>query len=248
MRLCAKAAVLGVWAVIAGAQTGHPHLTLEQQLHGPYGIRIQILKRMLLSDDLLAEPQTRRAVIRLLNHDTTDPKSRSFAESLQWQEYYGKLGEVVQKIAAEYHDRTAWDALVSSAYNAPSDFGEWLASQPDAVDSLWAFRTSENQYVRANVTVVLGMALGRCETKNPDPSCEAILSKKADVLAFLRKNAFDDLKGNSLAVIALGYCGDREDGARLGRTRPSKMPADDMKYWLDFVHQAQQRIEARLGQ
>jgi hypothetical protein len=31
------------------------------------------------------------------------------------------------------------------------------------------------------------MALGRCKTKNPDPSCDAILSKKADVLAFLRK-------------------------------------------------------------
>jgi hypothetical protein len=57
MRLYAKAAVFGVFATVGAAQNGRPHLTLEQQLHGPYGIRIQILKRMLLSDDLLAEPR-----------------------------------------------------------------------------------------------------------------------------------------------------------------------------------------------
>lgn len=89
---------------------------------------------MLVANYPLSDPKIQQTLIQLLERESADPKWEELDELQPHENYYGDvLMGTVQKIATTYHNKAAFYALTHSNYNADSDFGRWLAAQPDAL-------------------------------------------------------------------------------------------------------------------
>lgn len=242
---------LGCALSAAAAQsTPAENLTIEQQLFGPMRVRIGALHKIADSKELLADPEVRRLVVRSLNEATNDPNWEQLEEQQEYEDYYdGILSTVVEKIAAEYHDRSAWNALVSSNYNDDSRFALWLAAQPGALPALLDAVHSSSWLTASRALYVLAEALARCAPIPSDRTCVPFEQKRHDVLTLLRR-ALRDPRVSLSAVRGLGLCGDREDIALMAHAHPSPpgeiSEAENRRLFEDIVRQAQQQIENRL--
>lgn len=207
-----------------------------QQLQAPgWTTRSEAVEKALTVDGILAEPRFRAAFIQLLNRESNNPNWEGMAEFDGYEHYYQLLGDAVQKIASEYHNKPAWKAVAESAYNDDSVFARWLAVQPDAYSTLVEVATrSKDQQARANVLCVLAqtctLAKQHCEEtrtllrqrgQTADEMTHAI-----EVLSVLR---------------GLGICGTAEDLRLIERM--GKESADP--HYQHFIRQAENQIKSR---
>ncbi|MGA8030281.1 MAG: hypothetical protein WB992_24320 [Bryobacteraceae bacterium] len=231
-------------------KTASEGLTIEQRLFGPISLRIEALNEILASKNLLSDPQVRRMVVRSLDEASNDPNWEQLEEDQEYEDYYdGILSTVVEKIATEYHDPSAWKALVSGNYNDDSRFALWLAEQPGALPALLEAVHSTNWLTAGRALYVLAEALARCAPTPSDKTCAATEQKRPDILRLLRK-ALQDPMVSLAAVRGLGLCGEEQDIETLTHAKPcprGELPeSENLRMWEDRIRETQQQIEKRL--
>ncbi len=168
-----------------------------------------------LSRYKLSDPGLQAGIIRLLNRETKDPKWEDLEEEIWYEDYYGQLGDVCQKIATQYHNKDAWHAIVYSNYNEDSPWGLALAGEPEALPYLLELAHDRIAYYAGRGTRLLAEALARCY--KPDAqNCSVVLAQRQQILALIRERVVSNVEGlDGAAILALGVCGTKDDRAFL---------------------------------
>ena len=132
-------------------------------------------------------------IVKLLNRETHDPRWGYLAE-LEWYEnFYGDLLETCRKIAIEYDNKEAWNAVVRSSYNVDSPYGLGLAAEPKAFPFLLELAQDPDTDNAGRGTRLLAEALARCD--HPGLlNCTAVLARKTAILALIRQRMTSDVE------------------------------------------------------
>lgn len=187
--------------------------------------------KMLLANYSLSDPAVQRALINLLQRESDDPKWEEDEESLTHEDYYDDLlSGAVQKIATTYHNKAAFFALTHSNYNADSEFGRWLATQPGAFPILLAQTKDHSNPVRNGLAhQVLAFAILFCRTPDQKQTCGYIDQRYGQLMANFRSMARDPGNENRrvTGTMCLSICGTKED---LAWMRSIAQTATDAEY------------------
>lgn len=124
--------------------------------------------KMLVANYPLSDPKIQQTLIKLLDRESANRDFGELDELEPYEDYYGEvLMGTAQKIATTYHNRAALYALTHSNYNADSEFGRWLAIQPEAFPILLAqTRKASNSWLRDQAEEVLAFAVSFCPPEN----------------------------------------------------------------------------------
>lgn len=202
--------------------------------------------KMLVKDYPPSDPKIQGALIKLLERESLNPKWEELAELDLYEDYYGEvLMKTVQQIALTYHNEAAFYALVHSVYNADSEFGRWLATQPGAFAILISQTTDARNPVLQRVTSeVLAFAVSFCPPGNQKKTCAWVNRRRDALMATFRGLAHDlaNQEHYGTGIICLSICGTRDDLAWMQSLESS--PDRDL---ADFVPLFIQQLEKRLG-
>jgi hypothetical protein len=171
-----------------------------------WGLREEALHTVLKTSSL-GDPEVQKAIIRLFERETGDPKWREEAEFTDFNDYYGELMDLTKEIAEKTHEKAAWRALVYSTYNPSSEYGEWLASQPDAFPFLLEMLHSQDTVLSGLGSEMISETIANCEMMK-DRCPKELRDKRDEFLVRLREviNSGSDHIGEE--ILALGNCGD----------------------------------------
>jgi|GEM_PF-6274802 len=101
-------------------------------------------------------------IVKLFERETDNPNWGEEAEYQDFDDYYEEVSQLCQRVAQSFHRADAWRALVFSTYNATSDFGLWLVSQPESFPLLLEIIHSSNRRFASKGAEMLGEVLQRC--------------------------------------------------------------------------------------
>ncbi len=219
----------------------------------PIGSLRQAALHNVLAHRDISDPAVQAGIIRLFDREINDPKWEEWEEETPYENYYGELGDLCQKIATQYHNEAAWHAMIYSNYNEDSPWGLWLAAQPEAFPYIWSMAHSQTGFYAGRGTQLLAEALVRCY--NPGtPNCAAPLAKRSEILALIRGRLMSPEDGiSSAAIIALGVCGTGKDVEILRKTvdimrdaPPTKaIPAESKRGMLWLINDSITKIQDR---
>lgn len=230
-----------------GQPTAPP--TLTDKFHSPsFQERRAALTLVMNSPNWLGESAVQRELISALRSQSTNTKWDGLQEdSVEYEQYYGDLLNIVCQVATKYHSPAAWSALAAATYNDDSTFAKWLSLQPEALPSLMELTKSKDKFNRSTALFVLAEGLGSCENPKEDKGCRLILSEKEQVLATLRDH-LGDADDRLSAVRGLGICGDERDIERLQQLKRITVIDPWFARYVDLsIEQIKNRFDTSAG-
>ena len=184
--------------------------------------------KMLVANHPLSDPAIQSILIKLFERESADPKWEDLDELLPYEDYYNELlFGTVQKIATTYHSKVAFYALTHANYNADSEFGRWLATQPEALPILLAQTKDESNCLLNDVAhQVLAFAISFCPPDNQKPTCDYVNKQRDTLMNHFRTLARDF--GNEdhwvTGIVCLSICGTTNDLAWMKETAVAANP------------------------
>jgi hypothetical protein len=203
--------------------------------------------KLLIANYPLSDPAIQQTLIQLLDRESADPNWGELDELQSHEDYYDDLlTGAVQKIATTYHSKAAFYSLTHSIYNASSEFGRWLATQPQAFPILVAqTKENTNSWLRDQADEVLAFAVSFCPPANQKQTCSFINRRRGKLMAHFRNLAHDlgDQSHYVPGIVCLSICGTPDDLAWMKRARNE---AADLQL-AHFLGTFTRELEKRLG-
>ncbi len=149
-----------------------------------------------LKTNKLSSPDVQSKVIHIFEQETADPNWSDLAEGQEYEDYYGNLIELRQKIAETYGSPAAWHALVNATYNIDSAFGKWLTAQPQTFPLYLEMLRSGKNGRSGFAKEALAVMLARCSQPHSS-HCSPVLAKRDELMRVIRSELFAEFRGNA---------------------------------------------------
>lgn len=186
--------------------------------------------KLLIANYPLSDPKIQQTLINLLKREDADPNWEELEELEPYEDYYDSLlTGAVQKIAATYHNKSAFYTLTHGNYNADSQFGHWLATQPEAFPILLTqAKDDPNLGLRRLANEVLAYAVSFCPPGNQEKTCKHINQRRNELMAHFRTLAHNLKNDNEwyTGVVCLSICGTSKDLAWMKNLQSERLNVD----------------------
>lgn len=178
-----------------------------------------------LMQGALDRPDVQNALVKTLERedsvlDGTGGEPDALSDE-SYAEYLNIIEGAVEVIAKKTGDQRAYDALLKSAYNSDSPFGDWLASRYENLPTLIELTQSSNLGSRSTAVGLIGKILKKSKS-DPNSPLTPQMYRDAKSRIVAAATAIDENPiVRQMAVRSLGRIGDQSDAATLQRIAQS---------------------------